>query len=154
MNRGILQTSVPIRVRLPIEIRLHVLDEILMAWAVDVGIMSLFCLVLDVSSRDGDTTSSLFRCLVDLRVVDEFVAGMTFGHGLGDSSGEGSFSMIDVACSGTKHICTVSGGEYFLTASELTNGTDIHMLKAQSKRNRVSRSTCGPFLCHTQASFS
>ena len=44
----------------------HVLYVVSMAWAVNVCIVSLLCLVLNVSGRDCDTTLSLFRSLIDV----------------------------------------------------------------------------------------
>ena len=47
----------------------HVLDIVGVARAVDVCIVTLLGLILDVSGVDGDTTLSLFRSLIDGRVV-------------------------------------------------------------------------------------
>lgn len=49
----------------------HVLDVICVTGAVDVGIMSVVRLVFDVCCRNGDTSLSLFRCLVDSAVFEE-----------------------------------------------------------------------------------
>ena len=44
----------------------HVLYIVSMAWAVNVCIVSLLCLVLNVCSRDSDSTLSLFRSFIDV----------------------------------------------------------------------------------------
>ena len=44
----------------------HVLNIVSMSWAVNVCIVSLLGLILNVSSRDGDTTLSLFWSLIDI----------------------------------------------------------------------------------------
>jgi hypothetical protein len=47
----------------------HVLNVISVARAVYMGIMAVFCLVLDVRRRDGDTTLSFFRRLVNGAII-------------------------------------------------------------------------------------
>ena len=59
------------------------------------SVMSLLGLVLDVSGRDGDTSGLLFGGLVDLVVVLELGTSAA-GQGLGDGSGQGGLSVIDV----------------------------------------------------------
>ena len=76
---------------------LHILDEISMSRAINVGVVTVLCLVLDVGRSNGDTTSSLFGCLVNVGIVDELVVTVLFGHGLGDGGCEGSLSVINVA---------------------------------------------------------
>jgi hypothetical protein len=44
----------------------HVLNVVSMSWAVNVCIVSLLCLILNVRSRDGDTTLSLLWSLIDV----------------------------------------------------------------------------------------
>ncbi len=44
----------------------HVLNVVSMSWAVNVCIVSLLCLILNVSCRDCDTTLSLFWSLIDV----------------------------------------------------------------------------------------
>ena len=52
----------------------HVLDIVSVAGAVNVCVMSFSCLILDVSSRDGDSSLSLFGSLVDLIESDSCTA--------------------------------------------------------------------------------
>lgn len=47
----------------------HVLNVISVARAVYMGIMAVFCLVLDVRRRDGDTALSFFRRLVNGAII-------------------------------------------------------------------------------------
>lgn len=77
---------------------LHILDEISVSRAVDVSIMTVLGLVLDVSSGDGDTTSSLFGCLVNHSIVEELVGAVHFSHCLGNGSSECCLSVINMAC--------------------------------------------------------
>src|SRR5690606_30415332 len=66
------------------------------AGAVDVRIVALLGLILDVRSRDGDAALTLFRSLVDVRIVDEGrAAGL--GEHLGDGGRERRLAMVDVA---------------------------------------------------------
>lgn len=64
--------------------------------AIDVSVMPLGGLVLDMGSRDGDSSSLLLRSLVDLGVVNELSSRLG-REVLGDSGGEGGLSVIDVA---------------------------------------------------------
>lgn len=65
----------------------HVLDVILVAGAVDVGVVPLVGRVLDVRRGDGDTTFPLLRSLVDGAIVEE--AGQALlGLPLGDGGGQ------------------------------------------------------------------
>ena len=58
--------------------------------------MSVGGLILDVGSRDGDTSGLLLGSLIDLVVVLEL--GLTqSGEGLSDGSSQGGLSVIDVA---------------------------------------------------------
>lgn len=54
----------------------HILDIIGVAGAVNMGIMSVCCLVLDVCSGDGDTACLLFGGLVNVTVVLEESAAL------------------------------------------------------------------------------
>lgn len=67
-----------------------------MSGTVNVTVMAGSGLILDVSRVDGNTTSFLFRRLVDLVVVGEL--GTTLGRqNFGDGSGKGSLTVVDVA---------------------------------------------------------
>ena len=74
----------------------HVLDIVGMARAVDVSIVTLLGLILNVSGVDGDTTLALFGSLVDGRVIGVLSATL-HRQILGDGSGQGSLTMVDVA---------------------------------------------------------
>lgn len=74
----------------------HVLDVIGVTRAVDVRVVAVFGRVLDVGSRDGDTTLALLRSLVNGTIVEE-VGETLLGLSLGDSGGKGGLAVIDVA---------------------------------------------------------
>src|SRR5690606_22408362 len=76
----------------------HVLHIVSVAWAVDVGIVTGWRLVLDVRRRDRDAASLFFR-----RCVDLFV-GLELTKVLGDRSCRRRLAMVNV-----------------------TNRTDVHM---------------------------
>ena len=66
----------------------HVLDVIGVTRAVDVRVVAVLGRVLDVGSRNGDTTSALLRSLVDGTIVEEVgkaLLGLAFGDGSGQS---------------------------------------------------------------------
>jgi len=65
----------------------HVLDVIGVTRAVDVGVVAVIGGVLDVGSRDGDTTLSLLRSLVNSTILEE-VGEALVGLALGDGSRE------------------------------------------------------------------
>lgn len=74
------------------------------AWrgpTVDVGIVPVLGLVLDVSGGDGNSTSLLLGCLVDLVVVGEGGRAVLARKVLGDSRGEGRLTVVDVLREGT-----------------------------------------------------
>ncbi len=75
-----------------------------MTRAVDVGVVAVTGLVLDVSGRDGDTTSTLLRSLVDGSIVDELAGTLSLVEGLGDSSSEGGLSVVDVSDGTNVHV--------------------------------------------------
>ena len=68
-----------------------------MAGAVNVCVMSLFGLILNVSGRDGDTTFSLFGSLIDILECYSFTGTQSLMQGLGDSCGQGSLTMVNMA---------------------------------------------------------
>ena len=75
----------------------HVLNVVSMSWAVNVCIVSLLGLILNVCSRDGDTTLSLFWSLIDVLEVYLCVSSNSFCQNLGNSSGQSSFTMVNVS---------------------------------------------------------
>ena len=74
----------------------HVLDIVSVPWAVYVCVVAGFGFVFNGGGVDCDTTSSFFRCFIDGSVVEE-VCFAFFSQNFGDSSGQGRFTMIDVA---------------------------------------------------------
>ena len=91
----------------------HVLDVVSVARAVDVGVVTaldldvvfaglvvvadaVVGLVLDVSSVDGDTTFTLFRSLIDGRIVGVLSVAEE-SQILGDGCGQRGLAMVDVA---------------------------------------------------------
>ena len=75
----------------------HVLYIVSMAWAVNVCIVSFLCLILNVCSRDCDTTLSLFRSFID---IFEVLSSVSFYSGrkyFCDSCGQSCFTMVNVA---------------------------------------------------------
>ena len=84
------------------------------------AIVPVIGLVLDVSGVDSDTTSLLFRSLVNFGVAGELGTTLA-GKDLGDCGGQSGFTVIDV---------TYVGGwpELVTERTNLhTDGTDIHM---------------------------
>jgi hypothetical protein len=73
----------------------HVLDVIGVTGAVDVRVVAVLGGVLDVGSRDGDTTLPLLGGLVNGAIVEE-VGEALVGLPLGDGGGEGCLAVIDV----------------------------------------------------------
>ena len=73
----------------------HVLDIVGVARAVHVSVVTLLGLVLNVSGIDGDTTLSLFRSLVDGRVVGVLSLALE-SQVLGDGGGQGGLAMVDM----------------------------------------------------------
>ena len=68
-----------------------------MSRAVNVCIVSLLCLVLNVRSRDGDTTLSLFGSLIDILESNSFAGAQSLVQSLCDSSCQSCFTMVNVA---------------------------------------------------------
>ena len=63
--------------------------------AVNVTIVPVGGLVLDVCGVNGDTTSTLFRSLVNIAVVGELGAS-SLCENLGDGGSQGSLAMINM----------------------------------------------------------
>lgn len=76
----------------------HVLHEVGVARAVDVGVVTLGRLVLDVGNVDGDTTLLLFGSGIDLvEVVLRVQIRVLIVQNLGDCCSQGRLAVIDVA---------------------------------------------------------
>src|SRR5699024_11857070 len=75
----------------------HVLDVVSVAWGVNVSVVTLVGLVLNVRNVNGNTALALFWCTIDVGVVALFVElWELIGKNLGDRSGQGSFTMVNV----------------------------------------------------------
>ena len=75
----------------------HVLDVVSVTWAVDVGVVPAFCLVLNVCDRDRDTALTFFRGLVDHVERREGVhVWVTIVQHLCDSSSQRGLAMVNV----------------------------------------------------------
>jgi len=74
----------------------HVLYIVSMAWAVNVCVMSLLCLILYVSSRNCDTTLSLFWSLINILKVLSLVTSNSSSKNLCDCCSKCCFTMIYV----------------------------------------------------------
>ena len=73
----------------------HVLDIVGVARAVNVSIVTLLGLILNVGRVDGNAALALFGSLIDGAVVG--VLGLALhGEPLGDGSGQGGLTMVDV----------------------------------------------------------
>ena len=66
-----------------------------MSWTVNVAVVAVLGLVLDVCCVNGDTTSTLFRSLVNIAVVGELGAS-SLCENLGDGGSQGSLAMINM----------------------------------------------------------
>ena len=86
----------------------HVLNVISVSRAVDVSIMSVGGLVLDVGGRDGDSSGLLLGGLVDLVVILELSLTQR-SQGLGNGSGQGGLSVIDVTDGSDVDVGLVTG---------------------------------------------
>ena len=74
----------------------HVLDIVGVAGAVNVRIVALLGLILNVRGVDRDTTGTLFRGLVDVRIIDEFGVALQV-QDLGDRGRQRGLAMVNVA---------------------------------------------------------
>ena len=85
----------------------HVLYVVSVARAVNVCIVTLVGFVLDMGGGDGDAALALFRCVVDL--VERLVYRLSLASkNLGDSSGQGGFTVVDVTDGPDVHVGFVS----------------------------------------------
>ena len=75
----------------------HVLNVVSMSWAVNVCVMSLLCLILNVCSRDSNTTLSLFRSFIDILEVLSCVTSYSCSQNFCDSCCQGCFTMVYVS---------------------------------------------------------
>ena len=75
----------------------HVLNVVSMSWAVNVCIVSLLCLILNVSSRDSDTTLSLLWSLIDVLEIYLCVTSNSLCQNLCDCSSQSSFTVVNVS---------------------------------------------------------
>jgi len=85
------------------------------ARAVDVGVVSVIRLVLDVCSRDGDTSLSLFGSLVDGTILEELGVAL-FGLSLGDGSGQSSLGNV-------RHKHQYRRRQIYLSVIDVADGT-------------------------------
>ena len=74
----------------------HVLNVVSMPWTVNMCVMSVICLILNVCSRDCDTTFSLFRSLIDILEVCSCITFYPLRKHFCDSSCQGCFTMVNV----------------------------------------------------------
>ena len=74
----------------------HVLNVVSMAGAVNVCIVSLVCLILNVSGRDGDTSLSLLGSLIDVLEICSRVTCNSLGKHLCDRRCQSCFTMVNV----------------------------------------------------------
>jgi len=74
----------------------HVLYIISMTWAVNMSVMSLFCLILNMSCRDCDTSFSLFWSLINVLKIYCCVTSNSSCKCLCDSSSKCCLTMIYV----------------------------------------------------------
>ena len=75
----------------------HVLNIVSVARAVNVSIVSLFCLVLNVSGVDGDSSFSLFRSFIDISKISCCVTSYTISKNLGNSSCKSCLTVVNVS---------------------------------------------------------
>ena len=74
----------------------HVLNVVSMSWTVNVCIMSLLCLILNVSCRDCDTSFSFFWCLINILESNSFTCTKSLMKSLCDCSCKCCLTMIYV----------------------------------------------------------
>ncbi len=74
----------------------HVFNVVGVTRAIYVGVVTGSGVVFYVGGVDGDTTLTLFRCLVDLVEGESFTAEV-LGQHVGDSCSQGGFTVVNVA---------------------------------------------------------
>ena len=74
----------------------HVLNVVSMSWAVNVCIVTFLCLILNVSSRNCDTTLSFFRSFIDVLEIYRSVTFYSVRKYFCDSSCQSSFTVVNV----------------------------------------------------------
>ncbi|MNH03010.1 hypothetical protein D3C79_622620 [compost metagenome] len=74
----------------------HVLNVVGVTRAIYVGVVTDRGVVFYVGGVDGDTTLTLFRCLVDLVEGESFTTEV-LGQHVGDGGGQGGFTVVNVA---------------------------------------------------------
>lgn len=67
-----------------------------MSWAINVSVVTILSLVLNGSGIDSNTSSLFFWGLIDLVIVNE-LGKLFFRENLGDSSSQGSLSVINMS---------------------------------------------------------
>ena len=81
----------------------HVLDIVGMAGTVDMGIVPLGRLILEMPGIDGNTTSLLFGCIVDIIVLQGFVTKL-FGAVHGNGRAQSGLAVVDVSDGTNIHV--------------------------------------------------
>ena len=75
--------------------RNHVLDVIGVSWTINMGVVTLFCFVLDVRNGNGNTSFSLFRSIIDgLKSTER--SHTLLGEDLCDRGRQGRLTVINV----------------------------------------------------------
>ena len=75
----------------------HVLYIISMSWTVNVCIVSLLCLILNVSCRDSDTSFSFLWCLINILECNSLTCTKSLMKSLCDSSCKCCLTMVNVS---------------------------------------------------------
>jgi len=75
----------------------HVFNVVSMAWAVNVCIVTFVCFVLNVSSRDCDSTFSFFWSFIDIFECYSFTCTQSFVQSFCNSCSQSSFTMVNVS---------------------------------------------------------
>ena len=75
----------------------HVFNVVSMAWAVNVCVVTFFCFILNVSSRDCDSTFSFFWSFIDIFECYSFTCTQSFMQSFCNSCSQSSFTMVNVS---------------------------------------------------------